>query len=682
MQSRLLPRRRAALALGLAVAALALGCDEPSGIETPELVLEPPEFVFPRSPVGAEEVRRVTVNNQGAAELIIVDVELDDRSSGGEFTLALDEGAGPGPVPAGRLVVPPGGRIEFEVTYRVVDETNDTGTLRFSTNDPDALEVPIPIRAGDVGAEIVVNPRSLDFGDVEVGQTRTRMLTIQNLGLADLEIGELVISGREGFDVRQDGASVAGPRTPPLRVPGQGSTLLEVVYTPVGLGTANGQLDIRSNAINGGSTTVDLYANGAVPCMNVVPDTLNFGPSLLVDDREGPTPNRRALIIENCGSTPLQIDRIELDDPAGVFDLVDPPEPVEGGLLELPGAVGDEEPPSANLEVGFWPLAIEAYGGYLRIYSNVPPIDEPTVVDLFGRGVDNECPEPRVTQDLFEVQPLEIITLDGTPSSDPDGEVRKWRWTVVERPEGSVSQPLESFADPRRPADGGEADDTATPRAQFFVDLTGEYVLELQVVDALNQVSCDPRAVARVTIRAVPQKELHIQLVWSTPDDPDETDTTGTDVDLHLAHQRADGRWSGAADGWDCYFRNAQPDWGVVGEVADNPSLDIDDTNGAGPENINLAEPEIGVSYEVGAIYFRSTSTFGDPEVDRLAQHPSYVTMRIFNRGTPLAELVGKELTEGMQLWHMATVTWCEGEGCPQIDIVDELYAEGEYNLP
>ena len=94
------------------------------------------------------------------------------------------------------------------------------------------------------------------------------------------------------------------------------------------------------------------------------------------------------------------------------------------------------------------------------------------------------------------------------------------------------------------------------------------------------------------------------------------------------------------------------------------------------------AEPEIGVSYDVGAIYFRSTSTFGDPEVDRLREHPSYVTVRIFNRGTPLVELVGKELTSGFELWHVARVTWCEGDGCPQVDIIDELYAEGEYNLP
>ena len=37
-----------------------------------------------------------------------------------------------------------------------------------STNDPSALDVEIPIRAGGQGAEILVQPRSIDFGHGEL----------------------------------------------------------------------------------------------------------------------------------------------------------------------------------------------------------------------------------------------------------------------------------------------------------------------------------------------------------------------------------------------------------------------------------------------------------------------------------------------------------------------------------
>ena len=116
----------------------------------------------------------------------------------------------------------------------------------------------------------------------------------------------------------------------------------------------------------------------------------------------------------------------------------------------------------------------------------------------------------------------------------------------------------------------------------------------------------------------------------------------------------------------------------------DNPSLDIDDTNGAGPENINLENPEEGVTYEVGAIYYRPESTFGIAGNDRRIQHPSYLTIRIYVRGELLNEFVGRELTRGRQLWHVASVKWCDevesGGRCPEITIRDRVLEESEYS--
>jgi hypothetical protein len=202
-------------------------------------------------------------------------------------------------------------------------------------------------------------------------------------------------------------------------------------------------------------------------------------------------------------------------------------------LFELPAALPDEALPSEQAIIGFWPLEAQAYGGRILVHSNTP--ESPQVVDLFGRGVDNQCPVPITATEVYEVPPLDIITLDGSPSMDPGGQVVEWQWSVVERPDGSTSQPIESFADARRPADGGDPDDTSTPTAQFFVDLAGRYTLELRVVDNLGQASCAP-PVATATIEAIPDKDLHVQLVWSTPDDPDESDQFGTDLDLHFKH--------------------------------------------------------------------------------------------------------------------------------------------------
>ena len=260
--------------------------------------------------------------------------------------------------------------------------------------------------------------------------------------------------------------------------------------------------------------------------------------------------------------------------------------------------------------------------------------------------------------------------------------MREYHWTVVDRPDGSVSVPLESFNDDRRPADGGPADDITTPRAKFFVDLAGRYTIELRVVDELGTSSCPPQAVATVQIESVPDKDLHIQLVWSTPADPDETDSSGTDVDLHLRHERAADGWGPAAGKWDCYFENKTPDWGEQGNVVDNPTLDIDDRNGAGPENINLSDPEIGVTYNVGVIYFRPNTGFGIEGME-LADYPAFATIRLYAQGELLSEFVNKKLTEPYQLWDVVNVRWCEDlddvRRCPAITTVDRLYSQGEY---
>ena len=74
---------------------------------------------------------------------------------------------------------------------------------------------------------------------------------------------------------------------------------------------------------------------------------------------------------------------------------------------------------------------------------------------------------------------------------------------------------------------------------------------------------------------------------------------------LHLLRAGGD-RWRTNED---CYYVNCigrGPDWGGPG-AEDNPRLDIDNTSGFGPENINIEEPEPGV-YRIGVYAYRGTA--------------------------------------------------------------------------
>ncbi|MGB5810969.1 MAG: hypothetical protein WBG86_10600 [Polyangiales bacterium] len=108
---------------------------------------------------------------------------------------------------------------------------------------------------------------------------------------------------------------------------------------------------------------------------------------------------------------------------------------------------------------------------------------------------------------------------------------------------------------------------------------------------------------------------LRVELVWTTPNDPDPDDIgpgTGSDLDLHVGHPLADGGQDLDNDGtnepwfdstYDVYWFNAGPDWNALGDTSDDPILERDDTDGAGPEIFGLDVLEQG-TYRVGVHYF------------------------------------------------------------------------------
>src|SRR5690606_14860113 len=165
-----------------------------------------------------------------------------------------------------------------------------------------------------------------------------------------------------------------------------------------------------------------------------------------------------------------------------------------------------------------------------------------------------------------------------------------------------------------------------------FIDLAGSYRFELRVYE--NGVeSCVP---AYVFVRATADEDVHVQLVWDTPSDPDQTDPTGTDMDIH--YKRSTGVWN--QEPGDIFWRNRTSDWGNFG-LDDDPSLDIDDTDGAGPENVNHNNPTSD-TYSVG-VYYYADNGFG----------ASTATVRIYLNGALETERT-KILQSAGQFWHAA----------------------------
>lgn len=231
-------------------------------------------------------------------------------------------------------------------------------------------------------------------------------------------------------------------------------------------------------------------------------------------------------------------------------------------------------------------------------------------VDLSGLLVCSGDPN------VSSVTPEVTVQLDGLQSTDPDLDALFYDWRLAARPAGSAA----TISDP------------SIPTPTLFVDVVGSYPVCLTVTDTTGLVS--PEACVTVYVG---DPDLHMQLVW---------DTAFTDLDLHFLHPN--GTWTNPV--WDCYSRNNRPNWGDPGSSTDDPGLDIDDVDGWGPENINIEEPEEGLTYKV-AVHFVADHG-GGPTIPRL---------RIFLRGLLVYDKSASVLPQDGYFWEVAEITWSGG---------------------
>ena len=666
--------------LAFAFAVQLFGCEDQSGIReisTGTLSITG-AYLFPKTAPGTRRTQTVSIKNVGEEPVTLAEFtkQADAAFAGTWRIVGTDgkvlDGSGEGMPPT--VHIEPEETLRLSITFGPTVARAASGSVHFRTNSGVEAQrsVSLPISGMKAVGELHSSSSQVVFGRTSVGDAIEKSLVLTNLGTDAVRLDDIVINGAQVFSVlirnqdpRQTPAVMKDPDgDQQIGIAPGAQVKLTVVFKPTADRPADGELQIQSDAHNK-KLIIGLLGNAAAPCVRVTPRDLAFPDTAVGVKRVIP------VRIESCGNQPVTVQAVELATGTDAFGLG----AVAGLPTTLPGTTEfDPIAPGIDTFVTFEPSAVAAYEGQLRVKSTSP--DSPEVlIALTGKGVDNDCPTPRVSGDVVRVRPLEVITLDGSASTDPDGPNGRpveYEWVVVTRPGGSTSQPVESLHDPFAPAEGGPADRPSTPQAKFFVDLAGTYVVELRVVDhfgASAPSALCPAAPARVEIKAVPDEKLHIQLTWDTPADEDQTDDLGTDVDLHLLHPDAQDWFS--LNGADCYYQNPRPDWGRRGNTADDPSLDIDDVNGAGPENINIARPESTEStargYRVGVHYFAAEGgTLGD----EYRSLESTATVRIFVDGS-MAYEGSKKLFETDDFWDVAEVKFTGNGG--RVNPVDIL---------
>lgn len=181
---------------------------------------------------------------------------------------------------------------------------------------------------------------------------------------------------------------------------------------------------------------------------------------------------------------------------------------------------------------------------------------------------------------------------------------------------------------------------------------TGQFSFQTPLFCGEQLVKCvwsneagDYVLVTRVIAEDCVQSDIRVTLGW---------DELGRDFELHLV--RPGGKIYSQDDcTWTTCIGNG-PDWGEVGNPADDPKKDVDNVGSFGPENIFLAGPEPGI-YTVLVEHWGA----GDPGAS------GTVTFNVAGETT----VVDIGALPPQHVWTAGTIEWPSGVVTTSQDLFD-----------
>ncbi len=212
---------------------------------------------------------------------------------------------------------------------------------------------------GSVSEYLQLSPRSVDFGDVSVGQTVQNNVSIVNVGPTSVAISQLSLSDQS--------FSIANSEKFPINIPAGGSHTLSIGFAPVSTVDYSGQLSMMdANSKPLGQLKMQGHgANGKL--LSLSSSSLSFG-SIAVNSMQMQT-----LTLTSTGVSPVTITSATISGTG--FTLV-------GG--SFPMTLNPSQ--TTTLQIQFNPTASGVSSGQLTINSNSSSSTN-AVVALAGTGM-------------------------------------------------------------------------------------------------------------------------------------------------------------------------------------------------------------------------------------------------------------------------------------------------------
>ena len=442
----------------------------------------------------------------------------------------------------------------------------------------------------------VIDGRPIDFGSTPVLFPAQHDLLVSNAGRVTLHVTGIALQG-EGFE---------GPG-PTLDVAAGDTARLTLLFRPPRTGAFSGTLSLATDDALLPSLSIDLTGVGTEPgALQVAPLSLDFG---RVGEGETAT---REITLASTGAADLFLGALGFTpgtpDAFGYVGSVKAPATLASGSRIVLGVRFSPTPQT------------QAASGALSIDSSdpgQPHVEVPLTASINRAPIAVATASvnggPELTG-VVDAAAGDSIALDGSGSSDPDGDVPLvYLWSLAAKPPGSNA----ALGTP------------AATQSSLRLDIPGVYSALLTVLDATGLPSFAP---ARVDIRAAASQDLTVELSW---------DQIAPDLDLHFLQQGAELDSAG-----DCFWANPDPAWG--------PHHGGDQLVGYGPERVTWQTPLSG-TYGMQVVYFSANG----------ATNPATTAqVRVFAQGVLVAD-VTHAFTHVGEVWKAGALTWPSGVVTP-----------------
>jgi hypothetical protein len=154
--------------------------------------------------------------------------------------------------------LPPGGSCRIDVTFSPTRGGHRTGTVTITDNAPDS---PQKVSLKGVGTVVKLDPASLDFGTVTIGQKSSpQNTTLTNVGKTRLHITGITITGTDSGDFSQQNDC-----PDPGYLGGGKSCTITVTFQPTQLGSRTADVSVSDDG-GGSPQQVSLSGTGKSQC--------------------------------------------------------------------------------------------------------------------------------------------------------------------------------------------------------------------------------------------------------------------------------------------------------------------------------------------------------------------------------------------------------------------------------